>query len=192
MDQLADRELIAHYRAGDVAALDALVQRYRRQLFSYILNMINNASDADEVFQDAWLKVIRKLNHYKHGNFFGWLVRITHNVVIDRIRRQKATVSLDAETNEGGTLKDVLVDEGKGPESNLENRDIGTAITKAIATLSDEQREVFILRTKFEMPFKEVASIQGTSINTALARMQYALNNLRPLLQPYYDELGRH
>jgi RNA polymerase sigma factor (sigma-70 family) len=191
MDQQEDSELVARYRAGETGALDVLVQRYRRQLFSYILNMIGSPDEADEVFQEAWLKVIRKIDRYKHGNFFGWLVRITHNVVIDRIRRKKPVVSLDAESDGGGSLKDVLPDDGPAPHSSIQNRDAAEAIAKAVATLPPEQKEVFLLRTKAEMPFKTIAKIQGTSINTALARMQYALAKLRPGLQDCYSDLNR-
>jgi RNA polymerase sigma-70 factor, ECF subfamily len=190
MDQLDDKELIARYRRGDVEALDVLVQRYRRQLFSYILNMIGNSGDADEIFQDAWMKVIRKIGLYRHSNFFGWLVRITHNVVIDSIRKRKPNVSLDAATDEGGSLGDVLPDKGPSPHDCSQDEDLGQLIRNAVATLPEEQREVFLLRTRAELPFKEIAKIQGTSINTALARMQYALAKLREPLKECYRDLG--
>ena len=190
MDKLDDSELVARYRRGDVEALEVLVERYRRQLFSYILNMIGNTGDADEVFQEAWIKVIRKIGLYRHKNFFGWLVRITHNVIIDSIRRRKPNVSLDAEAGDDcGSLGNILPDRGQTPSENSENRDLGSVIAEAVALLPDQQKEVFLLRTKTELPFKEIAKIQGTSINTALARMQYALAKLREPLRECYDEL---
>ena len=191
MDQLDDSELIACYRKGDVQALEILVQRYKRPLFSYILNMTGNSGDADEIFQDAWMKVIRKIGLYRHKNFFGWLVRITHNVIIDGTRRKKPNVSLDAETgDEGGSLGNILPDEGFAPDQNSQNKDLGRVISEAVALLPDEQKEVFLLRTKMELPFKEIAKIQGTSINTALARMQYALTKLREPLSGSYQDLA--
>ena len=190
MDQLDDRELVARYRRGDVAALETLVQRYKRQLFGYILNMIGNAGEADEVFQEAWLKVIRKIHLYRHKNFFGWLVRITHNVVIDKARRQKPNISLDAESDEGTSLSNALADSGPSPRAGVGNEDLGQRIAEAVAALPDEQKEVFLLRTQAEIPFKEIAKIQGTSINTALARMQYALTKLRVPLKECYEDLN--
>jgi RNA polymerase sigma-70 factor (ECF subfamily) len=189
LDELEDMELITRYKRGDVSALDVLVTRYRRQLFGYILNMSVNASEADEIFQEAWLKVIRKIGLYRHKNFLGWLVRIAHNVIIDKSRRKKPNVSLDAESDDGGSLGDVLEDGGPAPAAGIENKDLGRAISRAVAMLPDEQREVFLLRTKAEISFKEIAEIQGTSINTALARMQYALGKLREPLQESYNEL---
>jgi len=190
MDQLDDRELVARYRRGDVSALETLVQRYKRQLFGYILNMTGNAGDADEIFQEAWFKVIRKIHLYRHKNFFGWLVRITHNVVIDRARRQKPNVSLDAESDEGTSISSTLADSGPSPRAGVGNEDLGQKIAEAVATLPAEQKEVFLLRTQAELPFKEIAKIQGTSINTALARMQYALAKLRVPLKECYDDLN--
>jgi RNA polymerase sigma-70 factor (ECF subfamily) len=188
-EELEDIELISRYKRGDVSALDTLVRRYRRQLFGYILNMSVNASEADEIFQEAWLKVIKKIGLYRHKNFLGWLVRITHNVIIDRIRRRKPNVSLDAESSEGGSPGSIIADKGPAPADGIENRDLAQAITNAVAMLPNEQKEVFLLRTKAEISFKEIAKIQGTSINTALARMQYALDKLRVPLREAYNEL---
>ncbi len=189
IDKLDDKDLIARYRKGDVSALDVLVQRYRRQLFGYILSMSVSASDADEIFQEAWLKVIKKIRLYRHNNFLGWLIRITHNVIIDKIRRKKPNISMDAEHNDGGSLASVLPDDGPAPADDIQNRDLANAISSAVSMLPDEQKEVFILRTKMEISFKEIAKIQKTSINTSLARMQYALSKLREPLQEAYDEL---
>lgn len=190
MDKPEDKTLIDRYREGDVAALDILVHRYKRQLFSYILNMTDNANDADDIFQESWIKVVHKLHRYRHRNFFGWLVRITHNVIIDKARRKKPVCSLDAGSDNGGSLKDVIPDHGPTAEDALHHSDLGRLIAEAVATLPAEQKEVFLLRTQTEIPFKTIARIQGTSINTALARMQYALAKLRTPLQACYKELG--
>ncbi len=187
----SDQELLQRYREGDPSALGILVERYRRPLFGYILNMTGGKVDADEVFQEVWMRVIHKIDAYRHGNFHGWLVRIAHNLMIDRARRRRPEVSLDADAGEdGSSLIDVLPAGGPGPEAGLANRDLRTALGAAVGRLPDEQREVFLMRVKLELPFREIARIQGTSINTALARMQYALSKLRGLLHERYAELG--
>jgi RNA polymerase sigma-70 factor (ECF subfamily) len=190
-DEPNDLELIARYKKGDVAALDVLVRRYQRQLFGYIIKMSGNAADADEIFQATWFKVIKKIGSYRHKNFLGWLVRIAHNAVIDRSRRKKPNVSLDAETSEGGTLEAVLTDNGPAPHNRMENGDLAAAIADAVSGLPQKQKEVFLLRTEAELPFKEIAEIQKASINTVLARMQYALEKLRVDLKESYNELQR-
>ncbi len=186
-----DRSLLARYKRGDVNALEALVERYRRPLFGFILNMTEGREDADEIFQEVWFRAIRKLGLYRQKNFCGWLMRIAHNLVIDRARRRKPDRSLDEEREGGATLASVLPSGERGPTDNAQASDIGRAIARAVATLPADQKAVFVMRVKAELPFKEIAKIQGVSINTALARMQYALAKLRPLLKTEYDDLGR-
>lgn len=188
--EIADREWIEQYRQGDVAALDRLIDRHQRMLFGYIVNMTGRQEGADDVFQEVWLKVIRKLDAYRDENFGGWLVRIARNVVIDRARRCKPELSLDREDEDGRGLAHTLRATGAPPSAALADRDLGVRIAQAVATLPEEQREVFVMRVKADLPFKEIARAQGVSINTALARMQYALTKLRPLLRGDYEALG--
>lgn len=186
---ISDRELVTRYRQGDVSALDALIDRHQRSLYGYLVNLTGNRSDADDLFQEVWMRVIRKLSLYADQNFGGWLMRIAHNLTIDRIRRRKPESSVDAEDARGGSLGQTLVAGGASPRGLLEDRDLGTRIAAAVEQLPPEQKEVFVMRVRAELPFREIARLQGVSINTALARMQYALNKLRPLLRSDYESL---
>ena len=182
-----DKELVDLYRRGHVEALDALIERYRRMLFGYIFNMVGGSADADEIFQETWFRVIRKIGGYRERNFGGWLVRIARNIAIDRIRRRKPDLSLDAEPEEGRSLAEVIPGQDPGPRRRVEARDTGSAIARAVAGLPLEQREVFLMRVEADLSFKEIARAQRVSINTALARMQYALAKLRLSLKTEYD-----
>jgi RNA polymerase sigma-70 factor (ECF subfamily) len=186
--ETSDRELIGRYRRGDVDALDLLVERHRRVLFGYALNMTRDPDESNDVFQEVWLRAIRKLGSYRDRNFGGWLVRIAHNVIVDRVRRRKPEISMDREDDTGRSL--TLATAEAGPTDRAVARDIGARIAAAVTELPPEQREVFLLRVRVELPFREIARVQGVSINTALARMQYALAKLRPLLQADYDALA--
>jgi RNA polymerase sigma-70 factor, ECF subfamily len=184
-----DRELLRAYRRGEVGGLARLVEKYRRPLYGYIVRMTEGGADADEVFQEVWFRVIRKLRIYREKNFGGWLMRIAHNIVIDRSRRRKADFSLDDETEGGARVAERVAGREPDPARNAVAQDLRGRIGRAVASLPVEQREVFILRTEAEMPFKEIARLQRVSINTALARMQYALAKLRPALRTEYEEL---
>lgn len=184
-----DRELVDQYRRGNVQALEMLVERHGRMLFGFILNHVGGAGDADEIFQETWFKVIRKIDTYREKNFGGWLVRIARNTALDRIRRRKPDVSLDAEPEAGRSLAEVIPGNDPGPRRRLEASHLGQAIAQAVADLPDEQREVFVMRVEAGLSFKEISRMQRVSINTALARMQYALAKLRPLLKHEYQEL---
>ena len=181
---------LTQYREGDVEAMGKLVEHYRRPLFGFILRMTEGRGDADEIFQEVWIRVIKSQHRYTHKNFKSWLFRIAHNLVIDRARKRKPIVDLQAgREDEESVFETHVVDPGITSAAQIDARTIGEHISHAVRQLPTEQREVFLLRTEGDMPFKKIASIQGISINTALARMQYALAKLRDLLKDDYHQL---
>ena len=185
----SDRELIQRYLDGYTGALEELVHKYRRPLFGFICNMTRGNDEPEEIFQEVWFRAIKKLDLYKSKNFCGWLIRIAHNLVIDRARRRKPELSLDWDNNDGRSLVENIAHRDEGPVSKIEAGELGRRIEKETLLLPSEQKEVFIMRAQLSMSFKEIAKIQGVSINTALARMQYALDKLRQVLRSDYDEL---
>ena len=175
-----DMDLVRDFSRGDEKAFEELYHRYDRQLYGYLNNMIGNASEADEVFEETWLRVIEKLPKYRdEGRFSAWLFRVARNLFIDRVRRknpERNSISLDDDE----TLPVAASDAGS-PERIADAGDLAEVIDAAIGGLPPELREVFLLRQQ-EVPFKEIALIQGCTINTVLSRMQYALRNLRKSL----------
>lgn len=191
MDQ-DDAKLLEAYREGDAEALGELVERYKRPLFGFILRFSEGREDADEVFQEVWVRAIKNMNRYRQKNLLSWLFRIAHNLMIDRIRQRKPVVSFDKPVGEEGvSLSEQLATRQLGPDSEAEGRELGLRIEGAVAKLPPEQREVFWLRMQADLSFKEIAKIQKCSINTALARMQYALSKLRSELACEYRELQK-
>jgi len=185
MDELHQ---IRQFLQGDADALCALVERYRRPLFSFILHQINGKDDPDEIFQEVWIKAIRALPRYQHRQrFSSWLFKIAHRTIIDRSR--KARPFLASFEDMADTLDQPTTADHNTPTRELADRELGHAIAAAVATLPDEQREVFLLRMESNLSFKEIAQIQRTSINTALARMAYALDKLRQRLGLAYKEI---
>lgn len=192
--QEPETELLRRYRDGDAAALGALVEKYRRPLFGFIANMTGDGADADDVFQEVWFKAIRKMALYREENFGGWLMRIAHNTVIDRVRRRKGMCSLDAGAGDdeggSGSLAGVLPAAGLDPAGNTEAGELGRRISEAVSALPPEQKAVFLMRVEMDLPFREISRIQQVSINTALARMHYAVGKLRTLLKDDYEALA--
>ena len=191
MDQ-TDIDCINAYLGGDANALEPLVEKYKRPLYSFILKMTEGRGDTDEIFQETWFRALKNIHKFKHKNFLNWLFRISHNLVIDRARRNKRNISM--QTPSGGndgeqTLEDRLVAPGITPAEEVGGNQLGKRIHAAVETLSPEQKEVFLLRMYGNISFKELAKIQSCSINTCLARMQYALTKLRSILKEEYDEL---
>ena len=189
---ITDIECINSYLGGDANALAPLVEKYKRPLYSFILKMTEGREDAEEIFQETWFRAIKNLHKFKHNNFLNWMFRIAHNLVIDRARRNSKNISMQSSLGgEDGavTLEDQLSAPGISPAEEAGGNSLGQQINLAVETLSPEQKEVFLLRMYGNVSFKDIAKIQQCSINTCLARMQYALTKLRSILKEEYDEL---
>ncbi|QBG46681.1 sigma-70 family RNA polymerase sigma factor [Verrucomicrobia bacterium S94] len=189
---ISDTDCINAYLGGDADALAPLVEKYKRPLYSFILKMTEGREDADEIFQETWFRALKNVHKFKHKNFLNWLFRIAHNLVIDRARRSRKNISM--QSGIGGddgdsTLEDRLAAPGINPAEESGGTMLGVQIDEAVSTLSAEQKEVFMLRMYGNMSFKEIAKLQKCSINTCLARMQYALGKLRSILKDEYEEL---
>ena len=180
--ELSDSELIKAFGEGDHAAFETLYHRYRRQLYGFLSNLIpGNPAEVDEVFEETWLRVIDKLPKYRDdGKFSAWLFRVSRNLFIDRIRRNRplgGVLDLDAEE-----APEIAGPASMSPERELDSADLERVISDAVGKLPPEQREVFLLRQQ-ELPFRDIAAIQQCSINTVLGRMQYAIKSLRKLIR---------
>jgi len=185
-----EQEWIALYRQGDVEALGKLVEHYRRPLYGFILKMTEGADDAEEVFQEVWFRAIKHLNKYRQKHFLSWLFRIAHNLIIDRARKAKPLVDIQGATEDGvDAIESRVAGPGIGPAAETAGHDLGAHIAAAVKKLPLQQKEVFVMRTEGDLPFKEIARIQKTSVNTALARMHYALVKLREQLRDDYEAL---
>ena len=189
-----DEDLMAKYRQGDTQALDQLVGRYRLPLYHFLTRMTGCATEADEIFQDTWVRIINKPEGFRVGSFKGWVFTIARNLAIDGMRRNRKQVSLDVPAgngSEGGTRLDILASGAPAPDDQANHRDVGNAIEQALACLTADQREVFRLRMEADMSFEEIAAVQGISRNTALGRMHYAITKLRSLLWEHNPALER-
>ncbi|MCF7818389.1 MAG: sigma-70 family RNA polymerase sigma factor [Kiritimatiellales bacterium] len=187
-----DIDCIQAYLGGEANALETLIEKYRRPLYSFILKMTEGREDTDEIFQETWFRAIKNIPKFKHNNFLSWLFRIAHNLVIDRARRSNRNISIHSVVGgEDGdhTLEDRLAATGLSPAEEAGGNSLGVRIEQAVECLSPDQKEVFMLRMYANASFKEIATIQRCSINTCLARMQYALTKLRSMLEEEYDEL---
>lgn len=183
-------ECIAKYLDGDVEAMEAMVERHRRALYCFALGMTGRGPEADEVFQETWFRALRALPRYRERNFRGWLLRIARNVFIDRVRKKRPELSMDAENPDGISMDRVVSSPEPGPDARAADSEIGRRIETAVARLPAEQREVFALRMWSGITFREIAVLQRTSVNTVLARMQYALRKLRQELRNDYFALA--
>ncbi len=186
-----ERAWLEEYRSGDTEALGHLVEQYRRPLFAFILKM-TSVGDAEEIFQETWIRAIRNLERFQANNLLGWLFRIAHNLLVDRARRNRLVLPGSGPGTAEGSRVDwvqTIPSKDRGPSTEADRADLKARIDRAVLRLPAEQREVFLLRMEGQLPFKEIAKIQGTGLNTALARMHYAVLKLRTELKDEYEAL---
>ena len=190
MDKPTDAQLIRSYGNGRDRAFQKLYSRYERPLFSFILKFMNDRQSAEDVFQQTWIKVIHGLPEYEEkGKFSSWLFGIAHNGCIDHARRVSRSRIDDRASGDG---LDTLQGEELNPEGALVEREKKQWLKKAVDRLPEEQKEVVLLRLHAEIPFKEIAEMTGSPLNTVLGRMHYAVQNLKKMVTEEFGEDGGH
>lgn len=179
------------YRQGDVAAFEELLVRHERSVYSFAYRFNGERSQADDILQEVFLRVIRGAESFRSdAKFSTWLYRITRNVCIDMLRRRKSSgraYSIDAAEageaeNPAAGIRDTLGDGRESVERQAIRHEVRTVLDRAIAELPEAQRDVFLLRERAGLPFEEIAEVVGAPKNTVKSRMRYALDNLRKTL----------
>jgi len=182
---LNDNELVQRFISGDQNALEILIHRHKNRIFSYILLIVKKQELAEDIFQETFIKVIRSLKKGRYtdnGKFISWVLRISHNLIIDHFRKEKLKNTISNDSFEGD-----LFNSQKFAEDTIEDQMIYTQILSEvkdlIQELPEDQQQVIYMRHYLDLSFKEIADLTDVSINTALGRMRYALINLRKLVE---------
>lgn len=185
---LNDNELVQLYIGGNEESLSVLLNRHKRKIFSSIMVVVKNKALAEDIFQDTFLKVIQTLKrgqYSEEGKFLPWVIRIARNLIIDHFRRIKKMPPVPVYFNEEG--EEVSVFNTLASDQPVDDYDETVKFKKSIRSIINElpadQREVVIMRTYYDMSFKEIADFTNVSINTALGRMRYGLLNLKKLIE---------
>ena len=183
----SDDFLIKQFRKGNSKCFDQLLERYKQRVFSYIFQMVKDHDNTNDIFQEVFIKVIKSLKKdtYNHeGKLLSWILRITHNQVIDYFRKNSKMpiAGRSSNTNEDFDIFDHIKLEEKSAEDVMIDQQITEDIRLLIEELPKEQMEVVKMRYFLQMSFKDISEKTGVSINTSLGRMRYALINLRKLV----------
>jgi len=169
------------YAGGDAAAFDTLYGRHKGPLYRFVLPSARTRGEADELFQDVWMRAIEARDRYEpRAKFTTWLYTIAHNRLVDHWRTKGlALVSMDEEDDEGI----ARVDPPAGPEADPHRRAAGREkvgrLLEAIAGLPAAQREAFLLHEESGLTVTEIAQATGTNEEAAKSRLRYAMNKLR-------------
>lgn len=195
-NNIADSTLISRYVSGEEIALEILIKKHQKDLFTFIYYKVFDEDLANDIFQDTFIKIITKLKEGKYveeGKFVLWAKRIAHNLTIDffRKRAKNRNISETTYVDEEFSILDLIKEPSENIEESLVTSQIYEDLRMMIEQLPENQREVVKLRFFSEFSFKEIAEHTNCSINTTLGRVRYALMNLRKLMTEYQIELTR-
>jgi RNA polymerase sigma-70 factor (ECF subfamily) len=167
-----DEELMLAYGRGDAGAFEALYKRYRGPLYRFVLRAIQQRSVAEELFQEAWIRVIEARSRYApQARFTTWLYTIAHNLLVDHWRKKGLSlVQLD---------DDPPLAAPDNPARQAEARESLARLLQAIDALPAAQREAFLLHEEAGLTVAEIAAVTGAGEEAAKSRLRYAMAKLK-------------
>jgi RNA polymerase sigma-70 factor (ECF subfamily) len=177
----SDEQLMAEYRAGDRAAFEALVSRYERELFHFLVRFLGNRAAAEDVFQETFLQVHQSAEQFDpQRRFRPWLFTIAANKARDLRRSQarrptnalQATVSND---DESGEFIDLMQAVDDLPEKPLERTELQQSVQKAVMSMPDHLRQILLLSYFHEFPYKQISEILDIPLGTVKSRLHAAV-----------------
>jgi RNA polymerase sigma factor (sigma-70 family) len=179
-----DANLIRDYILGDEKSLELLIYKHKSKIYNFIFSKVLDREVAEDLFQETFIKVIKTLkngSYNEEGKFLSWVMRISHNLIIDFFRKTNRMPKFEASSDDYDVFQ-FIKDDSPNAENTLINKQIVNDFQKLILELPLDQKEVLNMRIYRDMSFKEIAEATGVSINTALGRMRYAIINLRKMV----------
>jgi RNA polymerase sigma-70 factor, ECF subfamily len=180
---------VAQLRRGDLDALSSLIARYQNRLYRYLLRMVREPAEAEDLFQQTWLRVAEKIRSFDpHRNFDAWLFTLARNLAIDHLRRIRPE-SLDEPVSadpSSGTAVERLASREPAPLDQVLERERANRLVAALGELPVIYREILTLRFEEEMKLEEIAQVLGTPLSTVKSRLRRSLEQTRGWLETHY------
>jgi RNA polymerase sigma-70 factor (ECF subfamily) len=182
-----DGEIAQMVQGGHRDAIAELVERYSPRMYRYLIHLLGDASLAEDVLQETWLRVMERIDRYNPNlSFKTWLFTVAHNCAVDALRRRsrQETVVAPLENEEGETLDwDAhLVDEEPSALFHFEENELQARVVRLFSRLPRHYREVLALRFHEEMPLEEIARVLRIPLSTAKTRIKRGIEILRQRL----------
>ena len=180
----SDEELVARSAGGDIESFNQLVVRWERPIYALAYRVIGREEEARDLVQEAFLRAYRSLGGFRgDAKFSSWLYRITLNLCRDWIRRQKRAPFVEAP--EGVDVIELAGEHGpvESVEDLVARRDLGAAVNRAMAVLSEDQRKAIVLKEYQGLTFQEIADLLDCPLSTVKTRLYQGLVVLRRELE---------
>ena len=178
-DKRRDNKLVRRARKGDAKAFEKLVERYQRPVYACIIRLVRSHEATDDLIQESFIRVHNNLHRFdERYPFYPWVRRIAVNATLNYLKSAagRHLLPLDA-------VEDTVSDENPGEQ--LEQREMLRCLRRALLVLPEEQRMVFLLRTREEMSYQEIADALGISMGTVMSRLNRARARLKDLMKDH-------
>src|SRR4051794_24595791 len=179
----SDEQLLQRFASGDRAALEVLFQRYRQPAYRVAYRLLGNEADALDAVQEGFVKALTHLAGFeRRSSFKTWLLRVVSNAALDlgRQRGRRECLSLEAAEVRDGDVTLLLVPDETA--ARLDRSELRHLLNQALLTLSEVQRQTFVLHAEAGLSYREVAAVMDISIGTVMSRLFYARQKLRTYL----------
>ncbi len=186
----SDDSLIEAVRSGELAAFNALVERYQRIVYAVALRLLRDRYLAEDITQETFLRAYTSLDDYRGGSFRAWLLRIAHNRALDVLRamQRRPATSLDL-TGVDHAVRWSVEPVPASPVEHAARDELRRRLEAALAMLPDDQRVTVVLSDVEGFSYEEIAAITGVSLGTVKSRLSRGRARLRALLAA--DESSR-
>ena len=186
----ADLEVVRQVQAGDVAAFDRLITKYRERVYGVVYHMTSNREDAADITQDAFIKAFQSIHRFGgQSSFFTWLYRIAVNSALSHLRKTKlrSFFSLERINTDEPVAKEIVhaLTDKTGADRDTYVRELQEKLNDAMLKLSIKHRTVVTLFEIDGLSHQEIAEIMDCSVGTVRSRLHYAKQLLQAELQPY-------
>lgn len=176
-------------RRHDPELLDELIVRYQHRLLRYLLYLTGNREQAEDMFQETWMRVLLRGSQYNGAaRFDTWLFTIARNLVID-MRRKRQMASLEELSEAGGVERNMeIASADKSPFEHLQTLENGKLVMQALLELDPLHREAIVLRFQEEMTLEEISLVTMAPLSTVKSRLYRGLAAMRPSLAALEEE----
>ncbi len=184
MHEVTDNELVSFYLDGDEQALEALIERYVKIVYGFVYRYVNDASSADDITQEVFIRSWRNLKKFdRKKNFKTWLFAIAKNASLDALKKRKAIpFSMFDDIEGNNVIIDTMTDEALLPNELFERKEIAMILALSLEKLSPKYRMTLFLRYNDHFSFNEIAETLGESLDTIKSRHRRGLILLKNLL----------
>jgi RNA polymerase sigma-70 factor (ECF subfamily) len=182
-----DAQLMLAYARGEMRAFETLYSRHRGPLYRYLVRQARDQEIANDLFQEVWSRIISNRSRYEpRAKFRTFLFTLAHNCFIDHCRRSKSRpAGMGIDDADAADL--LQTDDQSLPENELERDETSRRYRAALATLPQEQLDVYLLHEESDLSLEEIARVTGVGAETAKSRLRYAVGKLKAALSVTED-----